>query len=665
MLAQERQQAAANQATSQQSQQPADPSSFLRNLPTSLRRTVLADMDDSVLQHLPHEYVTEAQTLRQEHTRQMYEERSAALLEHVINSGGWVSEAAVSGLIPHRHFLGFDHIRPTGWRGRPNMGASGSSNLQGNKKGEAAKQMLDQEGLACLLLLFFIDQNKLHITRLHRVIKNLCQHPQTRAWMLASVLSILQESCCSPSLLSSGGNQPPEVHIVTGASSHNNSNFSWLNLSISAALGCHAPVLQFNKTGSTNSVTIHPYASSILSNCMLELLIFLARLFPDSFLPQQLMPGEHRDTDKAVISNFWQLLLKLDSMNSKKGKGSSKAFVLKDDSTEQKESELFSSSIVGQLIKMFNYPIISGSSSLTDKLFRLLALVTASIPKTGFVKRVAAQCEDQGKLESKGENGDKKGQSKGEDDEHKKDIDSQPEAPSGNDKEESEAIVPDVEVVSKIQYAQEESGGGGSSDIAVFDSTGSCPSVEQRLLRDTIHTLIVGKCSEDGLEDATQFLIQLSRADNSTREIVLSLLLEGVRSLGENVCQQIHTLLQQLDENKSSYCRQSSVDDESPAATATATTTTTTSSAVTAMVGRNTTDHSHDIHLPAMVPLSCKASHQSFFLRLLKVVCQLRESALNAVNTNRCKYSSVASYMCVSKCLFLCSSELYKEFITQ
>ena len=121
-------------------------------------------------------------------------------------------------------------MRSAGWRGRLNTGASNSSNLQTNKKGEATKQMLDQEGLACLLLLFFIDQNKLHVSRLHRVIKNLCQHPQTRAWMLASILSVLQESCCSSSLLSNN-DQLPEVHVVTGAA-HNSGNFSWLNLSI-------------------------------------------------------------------------------------------------------------------------------------------------------------------------------------------------------------------------------------------------------------------------------------------------------------------------------------------------------------------------------------------------------------------------------------------------
>lgn len=607
MLAQERQQAAAaaaaaNPSTSQQTQQPADPSSFLRNLPASLRRTVLADMDDSVLQHLPQEYVSEARTLRQEHTRQIYEERSAALLEHVINSGSWAASEA--GLIPpHRHFLGFDPLRAGSWRPRANIGASSSSTLQTTRKGETAKQMLDQEGLACLLLLFFVDQNKLHISRLHRVIKNLCQHPQTRAWMLASILVILEESCCSSS---SEAQIPADVHVVTGAltpgSNSSSSNFSWLNWNISAALGCHAPVLQLKKTSTTPSVSIHPYASSVLSNSMLELLIFLARLFPASFLPEQLMPGEHSEIGKTVVSNFWQLLLKLDSLNSKKGKGSSKAFVLKEDSVEQKESELFSSSTVGQLIKMFNHPVIYESTSLTDKLFRLLALVTASIPKSGFVRKRKRHitynvCK-------------------------KETADAADEEPTVTADKQEES---DVVVVSKVPYSEE------CEPAEVFESSGSQSSVEQQLLRDTIHTLIVGKCSEDGLEDATQFLIQLSRADSHTREIVLHLLLDGVRQIGERVCQQISTLLQQLEENKpalSSSRRQSTCMEEDVTSLATA----------TAMVGRSTTaNHSNDIHLPAMVPLSCKNSQQSFFLRLLKVVCQLRESALTAANANKCK----------------------------
>ena len=80
---------------------------------------------------------------------------------------------------------------------------------------------------------------------------------------------------------------------------------------------------------------------------------------------------------------------------------------------------------------------------------------------------------------------------------------------------------------------------------------------------------------------------------------------------------------------------------------------TTSVATATAMVGRNTTtNHSNDIHLPSMVPLSCKNSQQLFFLRLLKVVCQLRESALTAATANKCK--TPCAHMCI--CLFVCLS---------
>ncbi len=39
-------------------------------------------------------------------------------------------------------------------------------------------------------------------------------------------------------------------------------------------------------------------------------------------------------------------------------------------------------------------------------------------------------------------------------------------------------------------------------------------------------------CSEEGLEDATNLLLQLSRANNATRESVLHLLLSGAHQLG-------------------------------------------------------------------------------------------------------------------------------------
>ena len=54
-------------------------------------------------------------------------------------------------------------------------------------------------------------------------------------------------------------------------------------------------------------------------------------------------------------------------------------------------------------------------------------------------------------------------------------------------------------------------------------------------------------CSEEGLEDATNLLLQLSRANNATRETVLVLLLSGAHQLGVVVQQHIRLELDSYD----------------------------------------------------------------------------------------------------------------------
>ena len=51
--------------------------------------------------------------------------------------------------------------------------------------------------------------------------------------------------------------------------------------------------------------------------------------------------------------------------------------------------------------------------------------------------------------------------------------------------------------------------------------------------------LISKSCSEEGLEDATDLLLQLSQANNATRNTILALLLDGARQLAQTVCQHI------------------------------------------------------------------------------------------------------------------------------
>ena len=46
-------------------------------------------------------------------------------------------------------------------------------------------------------------------------------------------------------------------------------------------------------------------------------------------------------------------------------------------------------------------------------------------------------------------------------------------------------------------------------------------------------------CSEDGLEDATMLLLQMSRISHATRDHIYQLLLSGVNKIGLSVCNNI------------------------------------------------------------------------------------------------------------------------------
>ena len=72
---------------------PVDPDSFFRSLPTTLRRQVLSDLDDSQLRLLPPDIAGEARALRQEYEirHRQFQERlisSSNALSRIIQSAG-------------------------------------------------------------------------------------------------------------------------------------------------------------------------------------------------------------------------------------------------------------------------------------------------------------------------------------------------------------------------------------------------------------------------------------------------------------------------------------------------------------------------------------------------------------------------------------------------
>lgn len=199
--------------------------------------------------------------------------------------------------------------------------------------------LLDHEALSCLLVLLFVDEPKLNTSRLHRVLRNLCYHSQTRGWVIRSLLSILQRSsesevCVETSRLEDSrgkrsaqggcggkGSATPSLPTSSSSSSlellnrvesRSSSQLSWLSVSMDAALGCRTNIFQIQRVsgrkhadrhsagGSTGSGTlggvsgatagvtcaggggstvhIHPQAAPVVCRHVLDTLIQLAKV---------------------------------------------------------------------------------------------------------------------------------------------------------------------------------------------------------------------------------------------------------------------------------------------------------------------------------------------------------------------------------------------------
>ena len=674
VIQQERAERAQQEAQQINPMDPVDNAAFFHNLPRELRRTILADMDDSLISHLPEDIASEARQIRQEREtrrRQMAEHRHATFMERLMEEAHMRAEGmppsswhhidpsdmrySIMNLNPSSHHQHIPFSSHHSYRGMF------QSSMKAIESG--SKQMLDQEALTCLLVLLFLDQNKLHNNRLHRIVKNVSQHQPTRAWILSSLLAIIRETSVIPMAmlsrphLSATCPMPPPLtpkqgttrdhpsshhgavvtstpNVTSSPQHHHSSTPHWLNLSINAALGSHAKVFRFEHTGKVGpnaKIHVHPLAAVSICGNILELLIFLARQFPSSFLPSQLMPKDTKEKGNAtaltstatsasttdedvseVISNFWQVLLKLDGAASRKGKGALKSFQYSDSMGSWQENEMFSASIMGQLMALFQSDFIKDSVSLTDKLLRALSVASSSIPKSGLKRKQDKQqatATATGDVSTAGSSTSSSVLTSS--------------LPSDPQRTESDEVLEQPKV---IEFSL----------------------VNAHLVKVLVGVLTSGRCSEDGLEDATVLLTNLSKCSVATRELILVTLLDGVRTSGQTLCSQISSLLEELVLNMDSLKKRRKSAPESTASenrgepSSEARRSSTGPGRLNVLSGvvlpsitheqqqqqqQQHVDHSKDLHLPSMLPLHCKGSQQSFFLRMLKVVCQLRESA--------------------------------------
>ncbi|XP_073919994.1 E3 ubiquitin-protein ligase HUWE1 isoform X11 [Castor canadensis] len=685
---------------------PMDPVTFIQTLPSDLRRSVLEDMEDSVLAVMPPDIAAEAQALRREQEarqRQLMHERlfghsSTSALSAILRSPAFTSRLSGN--------RGVQYTRLAVQRGGTfQMGGSSSHNRPSGSNVDTllrlrGRLLLDHEALSCLLVLLFVDEPKLNTSRLHRVLRNLCYHAQTRHWVIRSLLSILQRSseselCIETPKLSTSEEKGKKSSKSCGSSSHENrpldllhkmeskssNQLSWLSVSMDAALGCRTNIFQIQRSGgrkhtekhasSGSTVHIHPQAAPVVCRHVLDTLIQLAKVFPSHFTQQRTKetncesdrergskqacsPCSSQSNSSGICTDFWDLLVKLDNMNvSRKGKNSVKSVPVSAAGEGETSLHSLEASPLGQLMNMLSHPVIRRSSLLTEKLLRLLSLISIALPEN---KVSEAQSSSGSSVPSTTAATSTTSTTT-------TTATAMP-TPSAT----STPLTPAPALVAataistiavaasttvttpttatttvststtKGSKSPAKMGEGGSSGI---DLKMVSSGLTENQLQLSVEVLTSHSCSEEGLEDAANVLLQLSRGDPGTRDTVLKLLLNGARHLGYTLCKQIGTLLAELREYNLEQQRRAQCETLSPDGLPEEQPQTTKlkgkmqsrfdmAENVVIVASQKRPLGGRELQLPSMSMLTSKTSTQKFFLRVLQVIIQLRDDTRRA-----------------------------------
>ncbi|KAK7916204.1 hypothetical protein WMY93_011965 [Mugilogobius chulae] len=710
---------------------PLDPVTFIQTLPSELRRSVLEDMEDSVLAVMPPDIAAEAAALRREQEarqRQLMHERlfghsSSSALSAILRSPAFTSRLGSN--------RGVQYTRLAVQRGGTFQMAGGTNHRPSSSNVDSllrlrGRLLLDHEALSCLLVLLFVDEPKLNTSRLHRVLRNLCYHSQTRGWVIRSLLSILQRSSESEvcvetsrleesrgkrsiqsgcggkgsavsSLSSSSSSSSPSssLELLNRVESKSSSQLSWLSVSMDAALGCRTNIFQIQRAsgrkhadrhsagGSTGSGTIgagmsgatagvtcaagggstvhiHPQAAPVVCRHVLDTLIQLAKVFPSHFTQQRckdlssssdldprICTGPGLGTGQAlslrpslgISTDFWDLLVKLDNMNvSRKGKASMKTVPLGGSAEAEGAQFSLETSPLGQLMNMLSHPVIRRSSLLTEKLLRLLSLISIALPDNKATEVPAghprapvpvttATTVLAGSTQATVT------------------VSSASAAITTQGSTTASSLVASTTPSTTISIPTSAGTTIAGKPRGITSSTESdkmaSSGLTEKQLQLSVEVLTSHSCSEEGLEDAANILLQLSRGDCSTRDTVLRLLLSGARHLGYTLCKQIGTLLAELREYNLEQQRRAHADSHSPDAPPEDTSLSARlkgkmtsrfdgAESVVIVAAQKRTLGGRELQLPCMSSLTSKTSTQKFFLRVLQVIIQLREDTRSA-----------------------------------
>lgn len=641
VLAQQRAEQQRQAALNSNPDQPVDPANFIQTLAPPLRRQVLADMDDSLLSLLPPDLSAEAQALRRELlTSNASANSTLSRLLRTAAAGRMQRARYTIASVPDHH----PHRPPSwGWAidstGPLSHGSNSLRNLTALTRDPKlrGRQLLDCEALTCLIILLFVEEPKLNIARLHRVMRNLSYHQPTRRWVVQSLLSIIER-----------GRTNEETNVPPSKGSNDNqtdlklnNHSSWMSISMDAALGCKASVFSvrkndvstFNEGYTGRDITIHHQAAASVCRHILEALIALAKTFANQFFPEPLQSNDEGENDNTSIGpDFWEVLAKLDTTltnSNKRSKSASKhcsGVGTSNSQGTQSESQHEKLSPLAKLMGFLSHPVIRRSHTLTDRLLHLLAVISTAFPMP--LDHVCEPWHNQPNPRS-GNYFRRTFNMPGPSHHYPRHLHSH--RPVSAHYGSSSRALPVSRQPQEVHVTAD------SDRVAPVKSTKknvtqddkpTQPLVAKPFLKLAVDVLTSKSCSEEGLDDVTNLLSRLSRACPLTKTIVLDLLMEGARQLGHTVCEHISTLkeeLQDYNHKARTKAANSNNDNSSPNAKGVVQDRFT-SDSVIITAPSNSKNASREVQLPSMAVLTSKNSSQAFFLRILKVIIHLRDA---------------------------------------
>jgi len=369
-------------------------------------------------------------------------------------------------------------------------------------------------------------------------------------------------------------------------------------------------------------ITIHPQAAPLVSRHVLDALISLAKAFPQSFLQtdndldgtlvqpktgaQSTPAKDSQEVSSKQLNrdaDFWDVLVRLDSLSTtKKGKSVVKS-IGHSQSSSSTETPTDDTSISSKeatplkaVISLLSHPVVRRSAPLTDRLLRLLSLISLALPSHALMARMTPTGGPTTTSTA---------------------TQTPPHGASATDRQQRE---------DRFRQGAEQQ--PTKEDLASVTVTDSKPLVGEEQIGLAVEVLTSKSCSEEGLEDVNSLLLRLSQSCPKTRDVVLKLLLAGARQLGNTVKGNIDSLYDELISLSSS-----TKDDKGPMDDTLGQTKgvvqdrfTKQKVVITAPTNFRPSVSSKEVQLPSMATLTSKTSSQSFFLRILKVIIQLRES---------------------------------------